>query len=37
MFEYESKIPFRIYNSKQTFEKHVDLLLISNTKRPHYV
>ena len=24
MFSYENKIPHRIFNSKQIFEKHVD-------------
>ena len=32
VFDYKSKTPYHILTSKQTFEKHVDLLLISNTK-----
>ena len=30
-------IRYCIYNSKQTFEKHFDLLLLSNSKNFHYV
>ena len=36
-FGQEDKIPYRIYAWKQTFEKHVDLLLLSNSKSCHYV
>ena len=28
-FVYENKIPYRIYTTKETFEKHADLLLSS--------
>ena len=28
VFGYEDERPYRIYNSKQTFEKHFDLLLL---------
>ena len=31
------KMKHRIYTSKQTFEKHVDLLLLANSKHSHYV
>ena len=34
---YENKTPYHIYTLKQTFEKHVDLLLISNARNSHYV
>lgn len=27
---------YRIYTSEQTFEKHADLLLLSNFENPHY-
>ena len=37
VFGYEDKIRYRIYASKQIFEKHVDLLLLSNSKSCHYV
>ena len=37
MFGYEDKTPYHIYTSKQNFEKHVDLLLLSNFKNPHYI
>ena len=37
VFGYEDKTAYRIYTSKQTLEKHVDLLLLSNFKNPHYV
>ena len=36
MFGYENKTPYHIYNSKQTFKNHVDLLLFSNAKSPYY-
>ena len=32
MFGFEDETPCRIYTSKQTFEKHVDLLVLSNSK-----
>ena len=35
-FGFENKI-YHIYTSKQTFEKYVDLLLISNNKNYYYV
>ena len=31
-FVYENKIPYRIYTTKETFEKHADLLLMSSPK-----
>ena len=31
------KYQHRIYTSKLTFEKHVDLLLLPNSKNSHYV
>ena len=31
------KSPYHIYDSKQTFEKHDDFLLLSNSKNLHYV
>ena len=34
---YEDEIPCCIYTSKQTFKKHVDLLLLSNSKNSHCV
>ena len=37
MFCYEDKTSNRIYTSKQTFEKYVQLLLLSNSKNFHYV
>ena len=37
VFGFEDKTAYRIYTSKQTLEKHVDLLLLSNFKNPHYV
>ena len=30
VFGYEDKTPYHIYTSKQTFEMHVDLLLLLN-------
>ena len=36
-FAYEDKTPYLTYTSKQIFEKHVDLLLLSNSKSSHYV
>ena len=36
-FGYENKNPYCTYTSKQTFEKHVDLLLVSNARNQHYV
>lgn len=36
-FDYEHKTPYRIYNSKQIFEKHVNLLLSSNSTNSDYV
>ena len=37
VFRYEDETPYCIYTSKRNFEKHVDLLLLSNSKNPHYV
>ena len=37
MFGYENETSFRIYTSKQIFEKHVDLLPMFNTKNLHQV
>ena len=38
MFSYQKKKTlYRIYTSKQTFEKHIDLLLISNVKKLYHV
>ena len=37
IFRYKDETPYRIYNSKQSFEKYVDLLLLSNSKNSHYV
>ena len=34
---YEDETPYPIYVSKQTFEKHVDLLVLSNSKNSQYV
>ena len=31
-FVYENKIPYRIYTTKETFEKYADLLLMSSPK-----
>ena len=35
VFGYEDKIPYKIYISKQAFEKHADLLLLFNSKNFH--
>ena len=37
IFDYEDGTPYHIYNSKQTSEKHTDLLLLLNFKNFHYV
>ena len=37
VFRYEDKKPYCIYTSKQTFEKHSYLLLITNENNLHYV
>ena len=37
VFGYEDERPYQIYTSKQTFEKHVALLLLSNSKNSPYV
>ena len=37
VFGYEDKTPQCIYTSKETLEKHVDLLLLSNSKNSHYI
>ena len=37
MFGYENETSFRIYTSKQIFEKHVDLLPMFNTKNLHHI
>ena len=36
VFVYEDETPYGIYTSKQTFEKQVDLVLLSNSKNFHY-
>ena len=36
MFGYEGETPYRNYTSKETFKKHVQLLLLSNSKDSHY-
>ena len=36
MFRYEDETPYRNYTSKQTFKKHVQLLLLSNYKDSQY-
>ena len=33
VFGYEDKTLYRIFTLKQTFEKYIDLLLLSNSKR----
>ena len=33
---YEDDKPYRVYTSRQTFRKHIDLLLLSNSKNLHY-
>ena len=33
---YEDDKPYRVYASRQTFQKHIDLLLLSNSKNLHY-
>ena len=37
IFGYEDETLYPLYNLKQTFQKHVDLLLLSNSKIFHYV
>lgn len=37
MFGYEDKRPYHIQTSKQSFEKHVDLLQLSNSKNSCYL
>ena len=37
MFGYEDKRPYHIQTSKQNFEKHVDLLQLSNSKISCYL
>ena len=37
VFCYENKLTFPIYNSDQIFENSIDLLLIINAKKSHYV
>ena len=37
MFGYQYKTSYHIYTSKQFFERHVDLSLVSNIKNSHYV
>ena len=36
-FCYEDETPYSIYTAKQTFEKHVDLLQLSNLENFNYV
>ena len=33
---YADETPYRVYTSRQTFEKHIDILLLSNSKNLHY-
>ena len=33
---YEYKTQYRIYTSKQNFEKHAEFLLLGNRKNSHY-
>ena len=33
---YEYDKPYRVYASRQNFQKHIDLLLLSNSKNLHY-
>ena len=35
VFAYEDETPYCIYTSEKTFEKHIDLLLLSNFKNSH--
>ncbi|KAL9967825.1 hypothetical protein ACROYT_G026122 [Oculina patagonica] len=37
VFGYENKQPYPIYISKETFEDHMELLLITNETKQHYV
>lgn len=37
MFGYGDETPYRIYSSKQNFEKNFDLLLLPNSENSHYV
>ena len=37
LFGYEDETPYHIYTSKQTSEKHVISLLLSNSETSHYV
>ena len=34
VFHHKDETPYHIYTSKQTFEIHVDLLVLSNSKLP---
>ena len=36
MFGYEDKTPYHVYTLEQTFEKHGELLLLSNCKNSTY-
>ena len=36
MFGYQDKTPYHLHISKENFEKHVGLLLLSNSKDSHY-
>ena len=33
---YEDEKPYRVYTSRQTFEKNIYLLILSNSKNLHY-
>ena len=37
MFGYENKTSYCIYTSKETSEKHIDLLILLNTRNLHYI
>lgn len=37
VFSNEDEMSYHIYSPKQSFEKHVNLLLLSNYKNSHYV
>ena len=37
VFDYEDETLYHIYTSKQTFEEHIDLSLLSNSKNSQYI
>ena len=37
LFDYENKEKYPVYVSKNTFKRHVDLLLIKEEGKKHYV